>query len=65
MQIPKTVSSPADPDEPSLLTTLPPEIRNIVYEYLFQRDEPILIHNTDAFHDRTRKGRLPGGRRLP
>jgi hypothetical protein len=49
-KIPKTTSSPANPGAPSLLITLPPEIRNMVYEYLFQRDEPILIHNTEAFH---------------
>ncbi|KAF2030525.1 hypothetical protein EK21DRAFT_111838 [Setomelanomma holmii] len=47
---PETTSSPAIPDAPSFLTTLPPEIRNHVYEVLFKRDEPVLVHNKDAYH---------------
>jgi hypothetical protein len=50
IQIPKTMSSPADPDTPSFLTNLPAEIRNAVYEVLFKRDEPVLLHNAEAYH---------------
>ncbi|KAG9188006.1 hypothetical protein G6011_01929 [Alternaria panax] len=49
MQIPKKLSSPADPKEPSFLD-LPAEIRNQVYELLFERDEPVLLHNAKAYH---------------
>ncbi|CAN9172883.1 unnamed protein product [Alternaria alternata] len=49
MQIPKQVSSPADPKEPSFLN-LPAEIRNRIYELLFTRDEPVLLHNAKAYH---------------
>ncbi|CAN9315448.1 unnamed protein product [Alternaria sp. RS040] len=49
MQIPKQVSSPADPKEPSFLN-LPAEIRNRIYEFLFTRDEPVLLHNAKAYH---------------
>jgi hypothetical protein len=38
----------ADPAEP-LFLTLPPEIRNMVYELLFKRDEPVRLHDTDEF----------------
>ncbi|KAF1851533.1 uncharacterized protein K460DRAFT_298660 [Cucurbitaria berberidis CBS 394.84] len=50
MQIPKTMSSLADPAAPSFLTTLPPEIRNGIYEILFKREEPVLLHNAEAYH---------------
>jgi len=49
MQIPKQDSHPADPSEPSFLDR-PGEIRNLIYEQLFKRAEPILLHNTDAYH---------------
>lgn len=49
MQIPKQSSRPADPCEPSFLDR-PGEIRNLIYEQLFKRAEPILLHNTDAHH---------------
>ncbi|KAI4957968.1 hypothetical protein J4E86_005108 [Alternaria arbusti] len=49
MQIPKRDSHPADPSEPSFLDR-PGEIRNLIYEQLFKRAEPILLHNTDAYH---------------
>jgi len=49
MQIPKRDSHPADPSEPSFLDW-PGEIRNLIYEQLFNRAEPILLHNTDAYH---------------
>ncbi|RYO19150.1 hypothetical protein AA0111_g10515 [Alternaria arborescens] len=49
MQIPKQVSGPADPKEPSFLS-LPAEIRNWIYELLFTRDEPVLLHNAKAYH---------------
>jgi hypothetical protein len=49
IQIPKTMSSPADPDAPSFLSNLPPEIRNAIYELLFKRDEPVLLHDPEAW----------------
>ncbi|KAI4640444.1 hypothetical protein J4E93_008650 [Alternaria ventricosa] len=49
MQIPKRDSHPADPSEPSFLDR-PGEIRNLIYEQLFKRAKPILLHNTDAYH---------------
>ena len=49
MQIPKQISSPADPKEPSFLN-LPAEIRNQIYELLFTREEPVLLHNAKAYH---------------
>jgi hypothetical protein len=48
--IPKTISAPADPNAPSFLTTLQPEIRMRVYEVLFKRDERVLVHNAAAYH---------------
>jgi hypothetical protein len=48
--IPKTISAPADPNPPSFLTTLQPEIRTCVYEVLFKNDEPVLVHNAAAYH---------------
>ncbi|KAF2820319.1 hypothetical protein CC86DRAFT_412194 [Ophiobolus disseminans] len=39
----KGTSKSADNSEPSFLTTLPPEIRNNIYECVFLRDEPIFI----------------------
>ena len=44
------MSSPKDPDVPSFLTTLPPEVRNTIYEVLFKRDGSVLIHNAAAYH---------------
>jgi hypothetical protein len=52
IQIPKTASNPIDPGVPSFLTILPAEIRNSVYEILFKRDEPVLLHNTEAYHEK-------------
>jgi len=52
IQIPKTMSTPADPSAPSPLTSLPPEMRNAVYEVLFKRDELVLIHNAEAYHSK-------------
>jgi hypothetical protein len=49
MQIPKQMSSPADPTKPSFLDR-PAEIRNAIYEILFKRDESILLHNAQAYH---------------
>ncbi|KAI4920975.1 hypothetical protein J4E85_009090 [Alternaria conjuncta] len=48
IEIPKTTSGPADPRAPSILTTLPPEIRNRIYEYLFKRDGPIVLDEGQA-----------------
>jgi hypothetical protein len=50
MQIEKTISSPEDPSAPSFLTSLSPEIRNAVYEILFLRDEPVLVHNVPDYY---------------
>jgi hypothetical protein len=36
-------SSPTNPDAPSFLTSLPPEIRNRIYELLFVHDEPLSV----------------------
>jgi len=52
IEIPKTTSGPADPRAPSILTTLPPEIRNRIYEYLLKRDGPVLP--TDGHADTKR-----------
>ncbi|KAL6708820.1 hypothetical protein ACN47E_002227 [Coniothyrium glycines] len=49
MQIVNGPSHPIDPEAPSFLTTLPPEVRNIVYKILFHRGD-VLIHNTGAYH---------------
>jgi hypothetical protein len=46
----KTASSPADPNAPSFFTSLPPEMRNAIYEVLFKHDEPVLVHNANAYH---------------
>ncbi|KAI8933697.1 hypothetical protein NX059_009415 [Plenodomus lindquistii] len=52
MRIQKTLSAPADPGEPSFLTTLPAEIRNMIYEIMFKRDGHVLLHNSAAYHDK-------------
>jgi hypothetical protein len=57
---PNRISSPADPSEVSLLTTLPPELRNQVYQWLFQYDDPVLIHNADSFHEECQRPGLYG-----
>jgi hypothetical protein len=49
MQIPKRMSSPADPSKPSFLDR-PAEIRNAIYEFLFKREDPVLLHNAKAYH---------------
>lgn len=49
VKIEKVVSAPADPSAPSILTMLAPEIRNSIYEHLFKRDEPVLLHDPDAY----------------
>ncbi|KAI8933698.1 hypothetical protein NX059_009416 [Plenodomus lindquistii] len=48
MMIRKTASVPVDPDEPSFLKTLPAETRNAIYRALFERDDPILLHQPAA-----------------
>ncbi|KAI1508562.1 hypothetical protein L13192_07210 [Pyrenophora tritici-repentis] len=50
MQIPKADSVPMDAEEASFLTTLPAEMRSSIYELLFKKDKPILLHNAAAFH---------------
>ena len=39
----KGTSQPQDPDAPSFLTTLPPELRNTIYESTYLQDKPIVI----------------------
>jgi hypothetical protein len=43
IMISRTRSLPADPNEPSFLTTFPPEIRNKIYEELLIQDGPIEV----------------------
>ena len=45
MEIPKTTSVPHSHGLISFLD-LPPEIRKYVYELMFERDKPVLIHST-------------------
>jgi hypothetical protein len=52
--IPKTTSGPANPNQPSFLTILPPELRKRIYELLFKRDEPVLLHDGEAYRDKLR-----------
>lgn len=47
LPIAKGMSTPRDPDEPSLLSTLPPELRNAIYDCLFLKDDPIIIVDAD------------------
>jgi hypothetical protein len=42
IDIRNNASQSIDPNEPSFLTTLPAELRNEVYKWLFHRDEPII-----------------------
>jgi hypothetical protein len=51
-RLPKGVSQPADQDCPSLLTTLPPEIRNEVYRWLLVREEPIIYDGCRSDRER-------------
>ncbi|KAH7086169.1 hypothetical protein FB567DRAFT_593121 [Paraphoma chrysanthemicola] len=46
--IPRAMSRAADPTLPSILTTLPPELRNRIYDFLYQRADPVLIHDSAA-----------------
>jgi hypothetical protein len=39
-----------DPDAPSLLTTLSVDIRLLIFEVLFRRHGPFLLHNADFYH---------------
>ncbi|KAF3040576.1 hypothetical protein E8E11_003610 [Didymella keratinophila] len=52
IEISKTMSSPAISGIPSFLTTLPAEVRNCVYEVLFERKKHVLLHNADAYNPR-------------
>ncbi|KAJ8113272.1 hypothetical protein OPT61_g4569 [Boeremia exigua] len=49
MAIPETVAGPANPSEPSFVTTLPAEIRLAIYEILFKSEKMIMLHNVDAY----------------
>ncbi|KAF1955316.1 hypothetical protein CC80DRAFT_564825 [Byssothecium circinans] len=53
--IPKTTSVAAGPG-PSFLTTFAPEIRNAIYELLFERKSPVFLH--DSMEYCARVGRL-------
>jgi hypothetical protein len=50
IQIPKTASSPADPNEPCFLMSLPAEICNYVYAFVFKHDKPVLLHDTELYY---------------
>jgi hypothetical protein len=43
VQIPRIISGPAEKNAPSFLMTLPPELRNRIYEELFQCDGDLLL----------------------
>ena len=47
----QVTSHPADPSRPSVLE-LPAEIRNAIYELLFENDGFVFLHNADAFFPR-------------
>jgi hypothetical protein len=49
ISIEKSVSTPATTDAPSFLTTLLPELRNEVYQWLFHREEPIVFTGSWSF----------------
>jgi hypothetical protein len=49
MEIPRTTSLPIDPSRPSILD-FPAELRILIYEFLFKRDGPLLLHNREAFY---------------
>ena len=51
IQFPDHVSRPADVSKPSFLTKLPAEIRNMVYDVLYHRDEPVLLHDGTAYRE--------------
>jgi hypothetical protein len=50
IEIPRTASALMDPDAPSLLTTLSVDIRLLIFEVLFRRHGPFLLHNAGAYH---------------
>ena len=52
ISIPRTASSPIDPQAPSLLTTFPPELRNRIYELLFHRGKPVRLHDGKGYRER-------------
>jgi hypothetical protein len=52
IRIPKTVSSPADPSAPSILRTLPPELRNRIYDVLFHCKKPLVLYDAVAHRAR-------------
>ncbi|KAH7086067.1 hypothetical protein BKA63DRAFT_549058 [Paraphoma chrysanthemicola] len=45
----KGASQPEDPNEISFLTTLPPEVRNAIYEFAFVQDEPVVIVDAEEY----------------
>jgi hypothetical protein len=51
-QIPKTVSSPANPSAPSILRALPPELRNRIYDVLFHCKKPVVLQDAIAHRAR-------------
>jgi hypothetical protein len=44
-----STSLPQDTNKPSLLTTLPPEIGNLIYEHAFLQDGPMLIADSQEY----------------
>ncbi|KAH7079868.1 hypothetical protein BKA63DRAFT_505230 [Paraphoma chrysanthemicola] len=46
--IPRAMSRAADLTLPSILTTLPPELRNRIYDFLYTRVDPVLLHDSAA-----------------
>jgi hypothetical protein len=51
VDIRRTHSEPINPGQPSFLTTLPAELRNEVYKWLFHRDEPIIYTGSRSWRD--------------
>ncbi|CAE7218605.1 hypothetical protein PTTW11_11061 [Pyrenophora teres f. teres] len=49
VKIPKAISGPSGPSVPSFLTTLSPELRNNIYEYLFELHLLVLLHDEEAY----------------
>ncbi|KAF2132551.1 hypothetical protein P153DRAFT_354055 [Dothidotthia symphoricarpi CBS 119687] len=50
--IARTMSSPADPGAPSLITTIPPELRNNIYDLLFKYNSHVLLHDVKEYRAR-------------
>jgi hypothetical protein len=55
IEILKTTSGAANPLAPSILTTIPPEIRNQIYDHLYKRDAPVLLLDGCAYGEGLRR----------